>query len=98
AWNDCAPLQKVCSETGKAPSQVLGRWLVQHGFSHVPKASAMERTSMNIALDFELSEAQMAALNDLTTDKQVQSYKSAYLKGIVRDTPVPLPDRPFTLD
>ena len=23
--------------------EVLGRWLVQHGFSHVPKASAMER-------------------------------------------------------
>merc|ERR1719261_2193695 len=53
---------------------------------------------MNIALDFELSEAQMAALNDLTTDKQVQSYKSAYLKGIVRDTPVPVPaDMQFTL-
>jgi diketogulonate reductase-like aldo/keto reductase len=98
AWSDCAPLQQVCSETGKAPSQVLGRWLVQHGFSHVPKASAMERTAMNIALDFELSDEQMAALNDLTTEKQVQKFKEAYLKGIVRDTPVPVPDRPFTAD
>ena len=30
-------------------------------------------TAMNIALDFELSDEQMAALNDLTTEKQVRS-------------------------
>jgi diketogulonate reductase-like aldo/keto reductase len=97
AWDELPALKQVCAETGRAPSQVLGRWLVQHGFSHVPKASSLDRCEMNNRLGFELSDEQMAALDGLTTETQVQKFKSSYLIGIIRDTPLAAPDRSVTI-
>merc|ERR550514_132717 len=45
-WED-PTLAAICAESGKTPPQVLGRWLVQHGFSHIPKSVNAERMAQN---------------------------------------------------
>jgi diketogulonate reductase-like aldo/keto reductase len=87
AWSNAA-VQEVCKETGKTPAQVLGRFLVQQGISHVPKASSTDRMKENSALfTFELSPEQMEKLSNLTTDEALETFKNLYIKCIWRDTP-----------
>merc|ERR1711941_212621 len=81
-------IQQVCKETGKSPTQVLGRFLVQQEISHVPKATTLERIKENKDLfSFELSADQMERLSGLTTDVAIQNFKDLYIKCIWRDTP-----------
>ncbi|MBI5318266.1 aldo/keto reductase [Bradyrhizobium sp.] len=48
---------------GKSATQVCLRWLVQQSVSAIPRTSRLERLSENIGIfDFELSEAEMAAI------------------------------------
>jgi 2,5-diketo-D-gluconate reductase A len=57
---------RVASETGRTRSQVTLRWHLQRGDVVFPKSSRRERMEENIALfDFELTEAQMAAISGL---------------------------------
>jgi len=87
AWDNPA-IQEVCKDTGKKASQVLGRFLVQQGISHVPKTSTAERMNENKDIfSFELSAAQMEKLSNLTTDAAVENFKNLYIKCIWRDTP-----------
>lgn len=81
-------LQDVCKETGKSPAQVLGRFLVQQGISHVPKASTRERMKQNRDIfSFGLTDEQIERLSNLTTDCALETFKKHYTTGIWRDTP-----------
>ncbi|MDE0887455.1 MAG: aldo/keto reductase [Myxococcota bacterium] len=61
--------EAVCSiagRLGRSPAQVVLRWGIQRGTSIVPKTSRPNRLRENLALfDFELTEADMAAINGL---------------------------------
>ena len=50
---------------GQDRAQCALRWLLQRGFITIPKSSNAERVAQNAVFDFELSEAQLAALDAL---------------------------------
>ena len=51
---------------GKSAAQVCLRWLMQQNVSAIPRTSKLERLSENFEVfDFELSEAEMAAITAL---------------------------------
>lgn len=59
---------QIAKAKGRTASQVLHRWALQHGIGVIPKASSIERIRENSQLlDFELSDAQMSALDGLAT-------------------------------
>jgi diketogulonate reductase-like aldo/keto reductase len=64
------PVIGAIAEThGKSPAQVMLRWGVQHGRSVIPKSTKPHRIAENIDLfDFELSDAEIKAIDDLDTD------------------------------
>merc|ERR1711920_818302 len=81
-------LKRVCEETGRPASQVLGRFLVQQGISHVPKASSIERMEENAGIfSFQLTAEQMESLSGLTPPDSLEMFKGLYTKCIWRDTP-----------
>lgn len=87
AWEQPA-LQEVCLETGRTSAQVLGRFLVQQGISHIAKASSVERMQENAALyGFSLTREQMDKLSNVTTPKALDAFSALYAKCIWRDTP-----------
>jgi len=56
----------IARSVGRTPVQVILRWTLQRGVTPIPKAASPERLAENMAaLDFELSEADMDALNGL---------------------------------
>eukprot|EP00931_Biecheleriopsis_adriatica_P046793 TRINITY_DN26915_c0_g1_i1.p1 TRINITY_DN26915_c0_g1~~TRINITY_DN26915_c0_g1_i1.p1 ORF type:complete len:1034 (-),score=207.37 TRINITY_DN26915_c0_g1_i1:27-2711(-) len=58
----------IAKAHGRTASQVLHRWALQHGIAVIPKASSAERIRENAQLlDFELSNAEVAALDGLAT-------------------------------
>ncbi|WWC61526.1 uncharacterized protein I303_104110 [Kwoniella dejecticola CBS 10117] len=65
-------LTRIAEETGKSWAQVLIRWSLQRGFIPLPKSDTKERIIANRdVFDFELSDAQMQALNALDKDEHV---------------------------
>jgi diketogulonate reductase-like aldo/keto reductase len=59
-------LEKIGKVHGKSAAQVALRWLMQQGIVAIPRTSRVERLSENIAIfDFELSAAEMAAIDAL---------------------------------
>jgi len=81
-------LQGVCKETGRSACQVLGRFLVQQGISHVPKASTPERIRENRDIfSFDLTPEQIEKLGGLTSVAALQMFRNLYTKCIWRDTP-----------
>mmetsp|Transcript_112278 Transcript_112278/g.349870 ORF Transcript_112278/g.349870 Transcript_112278/m.349870 type:complete len:277 (-) Transcript_112278:9-839(-) len=59
----------LAGHPGKTAAQVLLRWGHQMGFQVIPKSVRKERLAENAAVfDFELSEAEMAALNGMRGD------------------------------
>merc|ERR1719373_703936 len=87
SW-EASELQEVCKETGKSAPQVLGRFLVQQGISHVPKASVPERMVANAdVFTFNLSDAQMEKLSGMMKPEALENFKALYTKCIWRDTP-----------
>jgi diketogulonate reductase-like aldo/keto reductase len=56
----------IAQETGRTPAQVVIRWHVQHGLVVIPRSHQTERIRANADVGgFELSEAQMTALDGL---------------------------------
>merc|ERR1712228_343453 len=81
-------LEEISRETGKTAPQVLGRFLVQQGISHIPKASVAERIAENADIfSFSLTDQQMDKLSNLTTKEALEGFKGLYAKCIWRDTP-----------
>lgn len=61
-------LQQIASEFDKSPAQVMLRWHLQQGRSAIPKSTRPERIAENLdVFDFELSPAQLAAIDALDT-------------------------------
>ena len=79
----------IAQKHSRSAAQVLGRWCVQHGFIAIPKSVKAERMRENLAVfDFALDDADMAALDGLTTPAAIAKYAELYRKCVVRDTPV----------
>lgn len=59
-------INDIAEKYGKSAAQVLIRWSVQHGFLPLPKSTHAERISQNAdVFDFELTDAEIAALDQL---------------------------------
>jgi Aldo/keto reductases, related to diketogulonate reductase len=59
-------LKRIAEQHGRSPAQVILRWHVQLGNMVIPKTTRMERLKENGAIfDFELTEADMAAISQL---------------------------------
>ncbi|MEV6414573.1 aldo/keto reductase [Kribbella sp. NPDC051718] len=68
---------KIASTTGRTPAQVLIRWSLQRGVSVIPKSATPSRIQENfIALDFELDEDSMTALDALDTSNHTPDAKA----------------------
>ncbi len=59
----------IATALGKSPAQVMLRWGLQHGRSVIPKSTKPHRIAENIdVFDFELSDAELKAIDGLDTD------------------------------
>lgn len=66
-WGENEVLQKLAKHHDKTPAQIMLRWSIQHGAVPIPKASSREHIVQNIQVfDFELSQAEMTALNKVS--------------------------------
>ena len=64
----------VADDLGRSTAQVILRWHLQHGFIVIPKSVTPARIAENFRVfDFELSDAQMAALDGLDAGKRVNA-------------------------
>jgi 2,5-diketo-D-gluconate reductase A len=56
----------------KSVAQVMLRWAIQHGTVPIPRSSNPERIAQNLdVFDFKLSEADMEAMNNLSTGESI---------------------------
>jgi diketogulonate reductase-like aldo/keto reductase len=84
----------AAAHAGKSPAQpssaqVLGAWALQKGLIYIPKSEKPERMLENAAvLDWELSEAEVAQLDGLTSEHTIAEFHALYCKCVVRDTPL----------
>jgi 2,5-diketo-D-gluconate reductase A len=63
---DHPTITEIADEHGKTPAQVMVRWNLQLGTVPLPKANSLDHLRQNIdVFDFELSEDEMAELNNL---------------------------------
>ena len=61
---------EVAKSASKSPAQILLAWALQKGFSVVPKSTNPDHIIENGAIDFELTDEQMAMLDNLDKDKK----------------------------
>ena len=74
---DEASVVEAAAAHGKTPAQVVLRWHLQNGNIVFPKSNSRERIAENLDLfDFELTDAEVAALSDLERDGRVGSHPS----------------------
>eukprot|EP00935_MAST-01C_sp_MAST-1C-sp1_P000499 g499.t1 len=79
----------VAEKHGRTAAQILGRWCVQNDIVYVPKSEKKHRMIENaMVFDFALDAEDMAALNTLTTDSNLETMKKQYIKCVTRDTPL----------
>ncbi|MDP9233467.1 MAG: aldo/keto reductase, partial [Actinomycetota bacterium] len=65
---DDPTLQEIAGRHGKSAAQVMLRWHLQEGSSAIPKSTKPARIAENFDVcDFELSGAEMAAIDALDT-------------------------------
>lgn len=84
-----ADIQRMASKYKRSAAQVLGRWCVQKGFQHIPKSEKRARMEENAQLfDWSLDEADVEALDAMTTQANLDTFKATYFKCVVRDTPL----------
>jgi diketogulonate reductase-like aldo/keto reductase len=61
----------IATAHGKTAAQVMLRWGLQHGRSVIPKSTKPDRIAENIdVFDFELSAGELAAIDELDTDRR----------------------------
>jgi diketogulonate reductase-like aldo/keto reductase len=62
---------KLAEIHGKSPAQIMLRWHLQEGRSVIPKSTKAHRIAENFEVfDFELSDDELAAIDDLNTDQR----------------------------
>lgn len=65
-------LERLSQKYRKSPAQILVRWGLEHGLSVLPKSVTPARISENFEVkDFELSSAEVQALDNLSCDFRV---------------------------
>ena len=65
-------LTELARSLGRSVSQICLRWLLQNGIAAIPKSSSPARMQENIsAVDFELEDADMRRIEEITTRKRV---------------------------
>lgn len=63
---DSDAVRSVAQETGQPAGAVIVRWHIQHGLSTLPKAASRQHMEQNFAaLNFDLTEEQMARIDEL---------------------------------
>ncbi|GAB2772170.1 glyoxal/methylglyoxal reductase [Rhabdobacter roseus] len=73
-------LQEIAERHGKSTYQVLIRWSMQHGVVTIPKSTNPERLRANFDVwDFELSDDDIAALNQLHDGTRIAEDPMDYL-------------------
>jgi diketogulonate reductase-like aldo/keto reductase len=71
----------------RTPAQILGRFLVQQGISHIPKSNDSDRMVSNKDIfSFELSADDMEILKHKTTDEAKAKFREHYLSSRIKDT------------
>eukprot|EP01060_Flectonema_neradi_P008769 TRINITY_DN16279_c0_g1_i1.p1 TRINITY_DN16279_c0_g1~~TRINITY_DN16279_c0_g1_i1.p1 ORF type:complete len:310 (+),score=44.62 TRINITY_DN16279_c0_g1_i1:58-987(+) len=79
----------LCEKYNHKASQIVGRWLYQHGIIGIPKSENRSRIAENLVVfDFELSDEDMAALSSLTTTDSLEENIKTYRTCCTRDTSV----------
>lgn len=79
---DAGPVQAAARRTGKTPAQVILRWHVQIGASVIPRSTREAGLRENLALfDFELTEAEMAAMATLDEARRCGPDPAAFNMG-----------------
>jgi 2,5-diketo-D-gluconate reductase A len=69
---DDETIGEIAGRHGKTPAQAILRWHLQLGNVVIPKSVTPERIRENIELfDFELSEEEMVAIEDLDSDSRI---------------------------
>jgi len=69
---DDPAITAIADAHGKTPGQVVLRWHIQLGNVVFPKSVTVERIRQNIDIfDFELSEREMAAIEDLDAGRRI---------------------------
>ncbi|RMF39908.1 MAG: aldo/keto reductase [Alphaproteobacteria bacterium] len=64
---DLAPVRDAADRLGRTPAQIALRWIVQQGVTAIPMSTKRANMAANLAvLDFELPEADMAAITACT--------------------------------
>ena len=80
-------LVEIAGRYGKSVAQILGRWCVQKGFIYLPKSVQTARMQENAQVfDFEISDADMATLDGLTSPETLKTFEGLYRKCVNRDT------------
>lgn len=65
------PITTAAARTGKSPAQVILRWHIQLGNAVIPRSVRPERQAENLdVFDFELTDAEMAAIATLDVGKR----------------------------
>lgn len=68
---DLGVLEPIAAAHGKSPAQVVLRWHVQQGLVVIPKSTSLSRVAENAQIfDWELSDADMAAIAQLETGER----------------------------
>ncbi|CAI6054202.1 aldo/keto reductase [Cohnella sp. JJ-181] len=77
---DHEALRTIGAKHGKSPAQVVLRWDIQHGVVTIPKSVTPARIAENAnVFDFELSEDEMALIDDLNRDQRFGSDPEKFL-------------------
>lgn len=71
---EAPPIAASAERHGKTPAQIILRWQLQNNIVAIPKSARRERIVENAGLyDFELDEAEMAAIASLNRGQSVRS-------------------------
>jgi len=66
-WYENPVLNRFAKFYSKSVAQIMLRWSIQHGAIPIPKATSVEHIRSNLQVfDFQLSEAEMTALDNLS--------------------------------
>jgi len=82
-------VNQIAKKYQKTPAQILGRWCIQKNIIFIPKTLSKNRMIENISvLDFTLEDEDIQFLDSLTTQQNLETFKSLYQKCVIRDTPI----------